>query len=269
MKNEQFIPNGFSFLENSFRCGVLTNDETVTEKDFNTPQYALVYLTEGKGSYSDQEGKKWDLRSGDLFQRFPHIPHGVILSPRTIRSYLAVPREIYELIYMTENRFLSKPVHSLGNRSDISEGFRQLLQLCEKEKNLYSLALTFQNLIRQCMLAAEEYVRREENSLESRLIMASELLAEKLNEPLSIKEVAASAGLNYHTFRRQFSQWANVSPGQYRIKKKMDKAITLLSGGQLSISEISGLLGYGDIYSFSSHFKKVTGVSPRYFRGMV
>lgn len=260
---------GFSFLENSFRCGILQDAASVVEQHFVTSQYALVYISEGEGTYIDSDGKRWAIHSGDLFQRFPGVPHDVKLAPKTVRSYIAVPHDIYNLIERTENRFLKKPVHSLGPMYDLTDNFRHLMCSCEKEKDLYSLALKFQHLIKLCMLSADDYIKKEENSLEHRLLRAAELLTENLDEALSIQDVATAIGLNYHTFRRQFTRWADVSPGQFRIQKRIEKALSLLSNQKLSISEISALLGYSDIYAFSSHFKKAVGVSPRNFQKIV
>jgi AraC-like DNA-binding protein len=43
----------------------------------------------------------------------------------------------------------------------------------------------------------------------------------------------------------------------------------MLSNQELSITEVSEKLGFGDIYSFSKIFKKHTGFSPRYYKNYI
>lgn len=49
----------------------------------------------------------------------------------------------------------------------------------------------------------------------------------------------------------------------------MEKAKSLLIEGEYSISEISAMVGYPDIYYFSKLFKKVEGLSPENYRASI
>ena len=81
----------------------------------------------------------------------------------------------------------------------------------------------------------------------------------------SLEEIADDSSMSYNTLRKNFVQAYGISPQQYRLKCKVEKARQLLSMGYLC-SEVSDMLGYPDLYTFSHQFKSVTGISPRDFR---
>jgi two-component system response regulator YesN len=53
---------------------------------------------------------------------------------------------------------------------------------------------------------------------------------------------------------------------EYLNKIRVEKASELLRGGEASISEISGMVGYSDHSYFTKVFKKRTGLSPSQYR---
>ena len=55
---------------------------------------------------------------------------------------------------------------------------------------------------------------------------------------------------------------------KYLILQKIEKAKELLVYGELSLKEISYLLGYSSVQHLSNLFKKVTGLSPSHFRNI-
>ena len=77
------------------------------------------------------------------------------------------------------------------------------------------------------------------------------------NEMLASK---TKYGTSY--FRKLFTGIVGVSPLQYVIKVKMEKAKELLYSDIHSISEIAELLGFENVYYFSNAFKKYYGLSP-------
>jgi YesN/AraC family two-component response regulator len=57
-----------------------------------------------------------------------------------------------------------------------------------------------------------------------------------------------------------------MSPQEFLIRYRMDKASEFMLTNSLSISEISRSVGYEDPLAFSKIFKKIKGASPREFR---
>jgi DNA-binding IclR family transcriptional regulator/AraC-like DNA-binding protein len=95
---------------------------------------------------------------------------------------------------------------------------------------------------------------------------AEKYMAARLNESLDMEEVAEKMGLGYSWFRRIFRQQTGVSPNQFHMNQRLDRAKKLLETTELPIKDIALKLGYRTQDYFSSIFKKKVGLSPAAFR---
>jgi AraC-like DNA-binding protein len=57
-----------------------------------------------------------------------------------------------------------------------------------------------------------------------------------------------------------------MSPKEYIIKLRLDRSMELLQCTDLSVGEISDIVGYQDPLYFSKLFKRKLGVSPAAYR---
>ena len=60
-----------------------------------------------------------------------------------------------------------------------------------------------------------------------------------------------------------------ISPQEYLLSLKMEKACNLLTNLQLSIGDVARQVGYEDQLTFSKIFKKSKGVSPKLYRELL
>lgn len=67
-------------------------------------------------------------------------------------------------------------------------------------------------------------------------------------------------------FRRLFAESFGVSPKQFILELRIQRAKQLLGEGGLKISAIADACGFGDAYHFSRIFKKRTGYTPTEYR---
>ena len=77
---------------------------------------------------------------------------------------------------------------------------------------------------------------------------------------------AKQSHLSYVQFYRRFKAAIGVSPKEYLLKLRMDKAKHLLLEKSANIREIAYVCGFENEYYFSSCFKKSVGLSPSEFR---
>jgi len=75
-----------------------------------------------------------------------------------------------------------------------------------------------------------------------------------------------SVGLNKNYFSTFFRENIGVTPQQYTIKYRINKACELMSNQGLTIGDISRSVGYDDTLGFSKIFKKEKGISPAKYR---
>ncbi len=72
--------------------------------------------------------------------------------------------------------------------------------------------------------------------------------------------------MSYSWFRKMFKQYTGLSPAQYQLWVKLQKAKALLIGSSKNIKEIAFLLEFESSNYFTVFFKQKTGMTPVEFR---
>jgi AraC family transcriptional regulator of arabinose operon len=88
----------------------------------------------------------------------------------------------------------------------------------------------------------------------------------RYQEPITLRELAAIAGLSQAHFCQQFHKYFGAPPITFLIQRRLTTAASLLHGTRLRVGEIGRLVGYEDPYYFSKHFKNHLGYSPLEYR---
>jgi len=83
-----------------------------------------------------------------------------------------------------------------------------------------------------------------------------------LNEKISIEHLSNKACMSKATFYRLFKRELGISPNDYILAEKMNRAKVLLSDPANKISFISYELGFADPNYFIRTFKKIVGITP-------
>lgn len=91
-------------------------------------------------------------------------------------------------------------------------------------------------------------------------------LEKDLSPDISISDIAKMCNVSEIYFRRLFKEYAGISPVEYRIKSRIDRAKLHLEYSGLSIGEIAGLLGFTDVSYFCRQFRKYIGMTPLKYR---
>lgn len=74
--------------------------------------------------------------------------------------------------------------------------------------------------------------------------------------------------VNYTYAAHLFSEATGVTVEQYIISHKIERAKELLIYDELNLTEISYKLGYSSVAHLSNQFKKVTGLTPTFFKNL-
>jgi len=95
-----------------------------------------------------------------------------------------------------------------------------------------------------------------------RLLIARELLQERYTEPLSLLELAATAGLSEFHLLRSYRAAFGETPNQHCVRLRLEHAKRALARG-VSVTEVCFDVGYSSLGTFSWRFTRATGRSPR------
>jgi AraC-like DNA-binding protein len=93
-----------------------------------------------------------------------------------------------------------------------------------------------------------------------------DFLAAHLSEDPTVAELARECGLSPGYFARAFRQTTGVTPHQWLIKKRVERARGLLLGNGLGLADIALVCGFVDQSHFTRVFTKLEGASPGKWR---
>jgi AraC-like DNA-binding protein len=90
-------------------------------------------------------------------------------------------------------------------------------------------------------------------------------IMENYNQSIKLEDLAKIACLSVFHFSRLFKHKYGLSPHQFQIQYRIERAKELMIYSQLSLTSIAEKIGYGSVFAFSKSFKQMIGISPRQF----
>lgn len=108
---------------------------------------------------------------------------------------------------------------------------------------------------------------RVEGRLSPRHLRAAlDMIECHLESGVSVVALAERCQMGIHRFTRSFKASTGLSPYQYFIRRKMEKAKHSLQGRSQSLAEIAHQLGFSSQSHFSSVFRRLTQMTPSEYR---
>lgn len=111
-----------------------------------------------------------------------------------------------------------------------------------------------------------EQQRQPEERNDRRIANILAYLSEHYHEDLNLMELSRQFGFNYYYLSAYFSQHMSESFSDYLNRIRIRRACELLRDKNISVSEISGMVGYSDHSYFCRVFKKIVGETPTSYR---
>lgn len=100
----------------------------------------------------------------------------------------------------------------------------------------------------------------------AQLRQAIDFLQARLADDITIGELAAHCGLSTFHFARLFKRATGLSPHQYLIRCRVERAREYLLASSKPTAEVALDVGFCDQSHLTTHFRKVFGITPREFR---
>ena len=80
------------------------------------------------------------------------------------------------------------------------------------------------------------------------------------------KYLSSKLQQDYHYLSNLFSEAEGTTIEKFFIAQRIEKAKELLAYGELTLSQIANQLGYSSVAYLSNQFKKITGLTPSFFK---
>lgn len=231
-------------------------------------EYQILYITRGEG-YFESDSYKQKITAGTIIILFPGEKHRYIPDPDIgwdeywigIRGSI-IDNHVHHKFFNREN-----PCINIGVNEKVVDLFNLIIDKTrgknkEDQPMMSGVALHLLGILYYMVK------QKSQESEQKDLIMnqARDLFNSNVSKDFSPKMAAEQLKIGYSLFRKLFKNYTGLSPGQYFIQVKIEKAKNLLENQSLSIKEIAYDLKFDSCFYFSKLFKQKTGMSPTIYR---
>jgi AraC family transcriptional regulator, arabinose operon regulatory protein len=237
--------------------------------------YLLHYVLRGQGSVGHACGNRRILQRGDLF----------LYAPGDSLDYRASDHDPWEYTWVGFsgircNRVIARcSMYSDGSqqviRSDRSWTLQRLFEeisiVLERRRPGYQYAADGLLLQLFGTLAETGHGETQERRW-TPMNWAEEIrrfIDANFEKPIRVATVTRSVGLDRSYASRIFRRHYNETIQRYLIRRRMERAATLLREGALTVTEVAHSVGYDQYAGFERCFRRETGSSPGEFRNAV
>src|SRR5437660_11868785 len=95
-----------------------------------------------------------------------------------------------------------------------------------------------------------------------RLRRVTQYIEDNPHRGLRLAELSAHVHMSPYHFARLFKRSTGTAPHRFVLRRRIDRATTLLTTGELSIAEVARLVGFQTTSHFTTVFRRITGITP-------
>lgn len=231
--------------------------------------YYIVFITKGAGILESAKTKGYNIKAGTCFLLFPGIWHRYKPDPQSGWEEYWVGfngKNIDELmrsgLFNPENPFID-----IGLNEEVLHLFHQMIDSVKTGKIGYRQIIPGIILQMLGLLNAISKFQNDTGSKNEKLVSKAKfLLQESIEKPISLEDISRELPMGYSSFRKIFKEITGLSPNQYQLELRLEKAKTLLNTTNLTIKEVAYQTGFESIFYFSRMFKKKNNIPPKDFR---
>jgi AraC-like DNA-binding protein len=239
--------------------------------------FEITYAVSGKGTCI-LNGKEMELRKGIINVALKDDRHTIVTDPEEpLRFFffsfdLLLSHPFYKEFKLFQQKFKDESGRNRMDSFNIADVFVRCLaefshhnefsdMLIESSLNQI-ICYVFQSFRLQHYFYSPKF-----DSLEVFVYSIINYVEENIMGIESVDDVFKVFNYSASYISHVFSRFMNKSLARYILDCKLEKARALLEGGAHNITQVSEILGYSSIHSFSRAFKKRYKVSPRFSTG--
>jgi transcriptional regulator GlxA family with amidase domain len=91
-------------------------------------------------------------------------------------------------------------------------------------------------------------------------------LSHHIDQEVTLDDPSSLVIISKYHLCRMFKKAFGITPIQYHVTNRLEKAKQMIQFTDLSMSQIAEKLGFNSIHAFSRAFRKLEGVPPTYYR---
>lgn len=227
-------------------------------------EYQINYITEGSGIIETRHGT-FPIIPGTIIVIRPGEWHRYRPSKETGWKEHYVGFEGKYADHIFANGFFqdSKPVIHIGFQDQVLKSFYAIFDVVRDEKAGYQQVAS--GILIQLLGSIISCVKNKDfegKDIERKIRKARLYFRDNLDKNIDVEKLASELNIGYSYFRRMFKKFTGISPVQYHLMLRLQRAKDLLVSTDMSVKEIALGLGFQSIFYFTRIFKKKMGVPP-------
>ena len=253
---------------NIYHCGNMDVTEPLKKQ---VDYYLLYYVHEGDGTV-EANNICHRISKGNVFVVFPN--KNFIIKPEYGKAlnitWVAFSGHLVDRYLERSGITINSPVSNDNSENELEEMFIKAVasarvlpnRYCKISACLYNI---FAFLLDNCSRVNEP----TSYSHEYYLIKALDFIDIYYNDRISIEQISDYLGVTRKYLYNIFKKLTDISPKDYIIYYRIDKAALLLLNSTVTIESIATSVGYSNQFHFAKEFKKIVGKTPTEYRNSV
>ena len=230
-------------------------------------RHNLIYVMQGRVTWVIN-GQSFPLKPNDLLIVPPYQRHHAVgqtqrvnLGSFHLSATLPGGRDVFAWLGLPAVRKVTR-----DNRLD--RMLRLAVEMFENpHQGLMELMHGWGELLMQTLIRYDaEQGLLEPQPLDPIVANILEQLQDRLADPPTLEELGEVSGYSAQHLNRLFKQTVGVTPLQYLLRLRMDRAAQLLVDGQWTVAAVGQAVGYDSPFYFSRVFRKHFGLSPSQYQ---
>lgn len=233
--------------------------------------FLFHYILKGRGKFKSANDKgvetEYSLSGGQGFMIWPQQQTFYTASEKEPWVYAWVDfdglkaRELVTRAGLTYNN----PIYISRDDEERKKMEKELLAIVESQNNLPLSTIGHLYMFISALITSSS-MRKEVKGGGIKDFYIRDVLTfieQHYQERISVEDIAAFCNLDRSYLGKIFKSVLNSTPQDFLIRYRIDKSCELLKITDLTIAEISEMVGYPNQFNFSRVFKKTIGKSPR------
>ena len=232
-------------------------------------EYQLILITQGMGEFESTSCSRKTVEAGSVLLIFKNEWHRYRPLKETgwHEYWIGFDGEYTGQIYSRSLFTPLNPVLPLGEDEMITGIVFKIFEWLENQVTGHEKVIA--SYIPVILAKLETIVRQKPlngKNTESKVKKYQLALQERFDKNPDLEAMALKLGVSYSWLRKMFKELIGISPNQYVLKLKLQKARDLLVLSNKSIKSVALECGFSSPYYFSRYFKEDCGLSPREYR---
>ncbi len=232
------------------------------------PEYQLVYVTRGAGEFESEATGRRPIVAGTMLFLFPGVWHRYRPDPQVgwDEFWVGFNGDYADRVRRHEFIAPREAVVATGHAEQIQVIYRTILERIRSEPSGFEQMIAANTLELVAATLGTARGLATGGRAYDVVQQAKAALGSRFEQLPEMTELARSLGLSPSHFYRTFKEHTGLTPYQYHLQVRLNRAKALLRDTPLAIKEIARSLGFETTFHFSNDFRARIGVSPTQWR---